>query len=118
MVKDIKEKSFKTSIEQLKWVMQRLRDRDSGCPWDVEQTNETILKHTIEEAYEVADAIEHGSNDDLKDELGDLLFQVIFYAQMASEKGEFNFDDIAQGVADKMISRHPHVFGNLSLIHI
>jgi len=103
---------FSHAIERLKWVMTRLRDPDTGCPWDVEQTNKTILKHTIEEAYEVADAIEHGSNDDLKDELGDLLFQVIFYAQMASEKGEFNFDDIAQGVADKMVSRHPHVFGD------
>jgi len=109
----IKEQNdFSHAIERLKWVMSCLRDPDKGCPWDLEQSNETILKHTIEEAYEVADAIEHGSNDDLKDELGDLLFQVIFYAQMAAEKGQFNFDDIAQGVTDKMISRHPHVFGD------
>lgn len=92
--------------------MQRLRDPDHGCPWDLEQTFQSLAPHTIEEAYEVADAIENGDINDIKDELGDLLFQVVFYARIASERGEFSFDDIARHAADKMMSRHPHVFGD------
>ncbi len=91
-------------------LMQRLRNPENGCPWDVEQTYETIKPHTIEEAYEVADAIERGNMDDLKDELGDLLFQVIFHAQMAAEENAFNMDDVIDHVTKKMIFRHPHVF--------
>ena len=100
-----------TGIERLLNVMARLRDPQRGCPWDLEQDFRTLAPHTIEEAYEVADAIERGDMDDLKDELGDLLFQVVFYAQMASEAGSFDFDSVAAGVATKMIDRHPHVFG-------
>ena len=100
------------SIEQLLEVMAKLRDPDGGCPWDLEQDFATIAPHTIEEAYEVADAIENGTPDTIKDELGDLLFQTVFYAQMARERGWWNFDDVAAHVADKMIRRHPHVFGD------
>lgn len=92
--------------------MQRLRDPDKGCAWDVKQTFQSIAPFTIEEAYEVADAIERDDLVDLKDELGDLLFQVVFHAQMASELGAFDFDDVAQAIVDKMIRRHPHVFGD------
>ncbi|WP_377298828.1 nucleoside triphosphate pyrophosphohydrolase [Rhizobium sp. SGZ-381] len=91
-------------------LMSALRDRQTGCPWDVEQTFETIKPYTIEEAYEVADAIERNDMEDLKDELGDLLFQVVFHAQMASEAGEFQFGDVVEAVMTKMIRRHPHVF--------
>jgi len=99
-------------VQRLLDVMAQLRDRTNGCPWDVEQTFRTIAPYTIEEAYEVADAIEHGDMASLKDELGDLLFQVVFYAQMADEQGDFDFRSIAGHVADKMIRRHPHVFGD------
>lgn len=95
--------------------MARLRDPDGGCPWDLEQTFHTIAPHTIEEAYEVADAIESGDMAALKDELGDLLFQVVYYAQMAREAGKFDFDAIAGAISDKMIRRHPHVFGNVKV---
>ena len=91
-------------------VMARLRDRQRGCPWDVEQTFATIAPYTIEEAYEVADAIERSDLPGLKEELGDLLFQVAFHARMAEEQGAFDFADVAQALADKMIERHPHVF--------
>ena len=94
--------------------MARLRSPDGGCPWDIEQTFASIAPHTIEEAYEVADAIDHGDMAHLKDELGDLLFQVVFYAQMAKEQGDFDFHDIAAAITDKMIRRHPHVFGSQS----
>jgi ATP diphosphatase len=93
-------------------VMAKLRDPEGGCPWDLEQDFATIAPHTIEEAYEVADAIENGTPDDIKDELGDLLFQVVFYAQIANERSWWSFDDIAAHVSDKMIRRHPHVFGD------
>jgi ATP diphosphatase len=99
-------------IEKLIEVMARLRDPEAGCPWDLEQSFETIAPYTIEEAYEVADAIASGDREVLKDELGDLLFQVVYYAQMAREEGGFDFDAIAEAVADKMIRRHPHVFGD------
>ena len=100
-----------TSIERLKRIMVRLRDPVGGCPWDVEQTFATIAPYTLEEAYEVADAIDRGDFDDLRSELGDLLFQVIFHARMAEEKGLFAFDDVANAIADKLERRHPHVFG-------
>ena len=92
--------------------MAKLRNKDSGCPWDVEQDFGTIAPYTIEEAYEVADAISRNDMDDLRDELGDLLFQVAFHAQMAEEQGSFTFEDVAEGICDKMIRRHPHVFGS------
>ncbi len=99
-------------IERLKSIMVRLRDPVGGCPWDVEQTFATIAPYTLEEAYEVADAIDRGDFDDLRSELGDLLFQVIFHARMAEEKGLFAFDDVTAAIADKLERRHPHVFGD------
>jgi ATP diphosphatase len=93
-------------------LMARLRDPAAGCPWDKEQTFATIAPYTIEEAYEVADAIERASMDDLREELGDLLFQVVFHARMAEEQGAFDFTDVAQGLLEKMVARHPHVFGD------
>jgi MazG family protein len=93
-------------------VMARLRDREHGCPWDIEQTFATIAPYTIEEAYEVADAIARSDMGALKEELGDLLFQVAFHARMAEEQGAFDFADVAQALADKMTERHPHVFGD------
>ncbi len=101
-----------TPIDRLNAIMVRLRDPDGGCPWDVEQTFQTIAPYTLEEAYEVADAIERGDWDDLKGELGDLLFQVVFHARMAEEQGLFAFDDVANAIADKLERRHPHVFGD------
>ncbi|HEY6578541.1 MAG TPA: nucleoside triphosphate pyrophosphohydrolase, partial [Rhizomicrobium sp.] len=95
-------------------IMRRLRDPQSGCPWDVEQTFRTIAPYTIEEAYEVAGAIEDEDWPALKEELGDLLLQVVFHAQMASESGLFDFGDVVRGVADKMLRRHPHVFAGAS----
>lgn len=102
-------------IERLLSMMARLRDPEGGCPWDVAQSFRTIAPHTIEEAYEVADAIERGDMGELRDELGDLLFQVVFYAQMAREQGDFDFEAVASGIADKMARRHPHVFGDVSV---
>ncbi|MBO9396169.1 nucleoside triphosphate pyrophosphohydrolase [Shimia sp. R9_2] len=95
-------------------IMRRLRDPDHGCPWDIEQDFATIAPYTIEEAYEVADAIEREAWDELKGELGDLLFQSVFHAQMAAEKGLFTFDQVADTMSDKMVARHPHVFGDES----
>ena len=100
-----------TPIDRLKAIMEQLRAPVGGCPWDVEQTFATIAPYTIEEAYEVADAIERGDYDDLRAELGDLLFQVVFHARMAEEQGLFVFDDVANAMADKLTRRHPHVFG-------
>lgn len=94
-------------------VMRQLRTPETGCPWDREQTFETIAPYTLEEAYEVADAIERGDLFDLRDELGDLLFQVVYHAQMAAERGAFDFADVVHGITAKMIRRHPHVFGDL-----
>ena len=99
-----------TNIEQLLTIMQQLRDPDSGCPWDRKQTFESIVSHTIEEAYEVADAIEQKDFSELKGELGDLLFQVVFYAQLAKEQNLFEFQDIIDTLSEKLIRRHPHVF--------
>jgi len=105
----------KNSIDRLLGIMAQLRNPEGGCPWDLEQTFETIVPHTIEEAYEVAEAIENGDLNALQDELGDLLFQVVFYAQMADEEGLYDFSDIVEGVCEKMESRHSHVFGDLSI---
>lgn len=102
-------------MERLLGIMRQLRDPDKGCPWDVEQTFSTIAPYTIEEAYEVADAIERGDPDELCDELGDLLLQVVFHAQMADELGWFAFPDVEAAISDKMERRHPHVFGEASV---
>ena len=98
------------SIEDLKYLMARLREPETGCPWDTKQTFKTIVPHTIEEAYEVADAIEREDYPHLKDELGDLLFQVIFYAQMGREQDHFDFDGVVDHLVRKLVRRHPHVF--------
>jgi ATP diphosphatase len=100
------------SIQKLLEVMARLRDPDSGCPWDVEQDFSTIAPYTVEEAYEVADAISRDDMPGLRDELGDLLLQVVFHARMAEEAGFFDFEDVAGTISDKMVRRHPHVFGS------
>lgn len=100
------------SIDQLLEIMAQLRHPEKGCPWDVEQSFATIAPYTIEEAYEVADAIERNDLPALKDELGDLLFQVVFHARMAEEAGHFGFDDVATAISEKMLRRHPHVFGD------
>ena len=97
-------------IQKLLDIMDRLRDPESGCPWDREQDFSTIAPYTIEEAYEVADAIQQGRMDELKDELGDLWFQVVFHSQMAREQGVFEFDEVVDAGCDKMVRRHPHVF--------
>jgi ATP diphosphatase len=101
-------------LPRLLEIMARLRDPERGCPWDIEQTYETIAPYTIEEAYEVADAIEKGDMADLEGELGDLLLQVVYFTQMGSEDGYFTFDSVTKAIADKMIHRHPHVFGDES----
>src|SRR6201986_1420782 len=106
-------------LSRLLAVMAWLRDRQHGCPWDIDQTFRTIAPYTIEEAYEVADAIERGDMPALKEELGDLLLQVVYHSQMASEMppeaGAFRFEDVAAAIADKMVDRHPHVFGDLKI---
>jgi MazG family protein len=99
------------NIARLIDIMAALRTPGTGCPWDLEQSFASIAPYTIEEAYEVADAIERGDLDDLQDELGDLLLQVVFHARMADEAGAFAFDDVAKAICDKLIRRHPHVFG-------
>jgi ATP diphosphatase len=100
-----------TQIGRLLGIMAKLRDPASGCPWDLQQNFATIVPYTIEEAYEVADAIARADLVALPDELGDLLFQVVFYARLAEEAGQFSFADVARAAADKMVRRHPHVFG-------
>ena len=99
-------------IQRLLDIMARLRDPDGGCPWDTQQDFASIAPYTIEEAYEVAEAIAHGGEEELRDELGDLLFQVVFHARMAEERGWFGFDAVVEAICDKMIRRHPHVFGD------
>ncbi|NDD74071.1 MAG: nucleoside triphosphate pyrophosphohydrolase, partial [Gammaproteobacteria bacterium] len=99
-----------TALEELLEVMRRLRDPQTGCAWDREQTLSSIVPHTLEEAHEVADAIASGSMTAIRDELGDLLFQVVFLARIAEEQGEFAFDDVARAIVDKLVRRHPHVF--------
>lgn len=102
------------SLDDLLAIMARLRDPQGGCPWDLQQDFSTIAPYTIEEAYEVADAIDRRDWRDLRDELGDLLLQVVFHAQMAKEQGLFDFADVAHAISDKMVRRHPHVFGDES----
>jgi ATP diphosphatase len=105
-------------IDNLIAIMARLRDPERGCPWDQAQDFRTIAPYTIEEAYEVADAIERADMASLKDELGDLLLQVVFHARMAEERGHFAFDDVAAGIVDKMVRRHPHVFGDAQIASV
>lgn len=104
-----------SSITRLLAIMSRLRDPQRGCPWDLEQDFHTIAPYTIEEAYEVADAIERRDLDDLRDELGDLLFQVVFHSQLAQEQGAFDFDAVVEAICNKMERRHPHVFGDAAI---
>lgn len=111
---DTNPSKHQSQIDRLLSIMARLRDPEEGCEWDLAQTFETIAPYTIEEAYEVFDAIERGDTTELKDELGDLLFQVVFHAQMAEEASEFNFEDVARRISDKMEERHPHIFGDQS----
>ena len=102
----------KTEITKLVQVMKKLRDPVNGCPWDKKQTMESIIPHTIEEVYEVSEQVYNRNYDKLKEELGDLLFQVIYLSQIASEKNKFNFNDVVKNITEKMIFRHPHVFKN------
>lgn len=101
-----------TSLNRLLSIMETLRDPVKGCEWDKAQTHATIVPHTIEEAYEVADAVETGDAEELRQELGDLLFQTVFQARIAEEAGNFSFDDVAAAIADKLEARHPHIFGD------
>lgn len=107
-----KESVMDDSMIKLLTIMAQLRDPKTGCPWDIEQNFKTIAPYTIEEAYEVSDAIDREDMEDLKDELGDLLLQVVFHSQMAKESGFFDFSDVAESISNKMIRRHPHVFGD------
>lgn len=100
------------SIQQLLEIMRALRNPASGCPWDLEQDFQSLIPYTLEEAYEVADAIERNNLDDIKSELGDLLFQIIFYSQLAEEQRAFDFNEVAQAITEKLIRRHPHVFAD------
>ncbi len=102
-----------TNIQQLLDIMSRLRDPENGCPWDQQQNYRSIVPHTLEEAYEVADTIENGNFDELCDELGDLLFQIVFYAQIAKEESRFEFTDVVNAISDKLVRRHPHVFAEM-----
>lgn len=104
-----------TPLDRLLNIMKTLRDPEHGCPWDREQTFATIAPYTLEETYEVLDAIQREDFDDLRGELGDLLFQVVFYAQMASEQQRFDFDDICNAISDKLERRHPHIFGDVKV---
>src|SRR3546814_11926948 len=101
-----------SQISSLLEIMATLRDPQRGCEWDLAQTPATIVPHTIEEAYEVADAVERGDADEIKDELGDLLFQVVFQARIAEEAGLFGMDDVARSISEKLVARHPHIFGD------
>jgi tetrapyrrole methylase family protein/MazG family protein/ATP diphosphatase len=110
ILEGVRMSSAERPIDRLISIMAKLRDPETGCPWDVEQTFATVAPYTVEEAYEVADAIERGDLADLKEELGDLLLQVVFHARMAQEQGDFSFDDVATAISDKLVRRHPHVF--------
>lgn len=111
-MKKFERDAFPSEMDRLLAIMEKLRDPETGCPWDIEQTFATIAPHTIEEAYEVADAIEHEDWPHLKEELGDLLLQVVFHSQMAKDDNLFEFNDVAGSIAEKMLNRHPHVFGD------
>lgn len=102
-----------SAIDELLQVMKDLRNPESGCPWDIRQTSASIAPYTLDETHEVLDAIERGDMDNLREELGDLLFNIVFHARIAEERGSFDFADVARGIADKMRRRHPHVFGEL-----
>jgi len=102
-------------IHDLVQLMRRLRDPESGCPWDLQQDFASIVPSTLEEVYEVVDAIERDDRNNLREELGDLLFQVVFYAQLASESGDFDFESVVDGIVSKLLRRHPHVFPNGTL---
>jgi len=104
----------KILIENLTKIMEQLREPNSGCPWDIKQNYQSIIPYTIEEVYEVVDAIERKDYNDLKDELGDLLFQIVFYSQLAKEDGYFELADVVDAISQKLLSRHPHVFANAS----
>ncbi len=99
------------AIDKLLQVMRDLRDPENGCPWDIRQTSASIAPYTLDETHELLDAIERDDTENLKEELGDLLFNIVFHARIAEEKGLFDFDDVAAGITDKMLRRHPHVFG-------
>ena len=101
-----------SAIDNLLQVMKDLRDPENGCPWDIRQTSASIAGYTLDETHEVLDAIERADTENLKEELGDLLFNIVFHARIAEEQGQFDFDDVAQGITDKMLRRHPHVFGD------
>jgi len=103
------------NVDELLGIMDTLRDPDRGCPWDRVQTNATILPHTLEEVYELAEAIGNANSSAIKDELGDLLFQIVFYSKLASEAGQFNFTDVVSNISEKLKRRHPHVFGENKL---
>lgn len=102
-----------SAIEELLQVMRELRHPEHGCPWDLRQTSASIAPYTLDETHELLDAIDSGDTDNLKEELGDLLFNIVFHARIAEEQGQFDFDDVARGIVDKMRRRHPHVFGEL-----
>ena len=104
-----------SNIEKLREIMSTLRHPEHGCPWDREQDFASIVPHTLEEAYEVAEAIENGDMAELRDELGDLLFQVVFYARLAEEQGDFDFDQVVDAIIDKLVRRHPHVFADANI---
>ena len=106
------------SIADLRYLMKRLRDPDTGCPWDIKQTYKSIASHTIEEVYEVVDAIERDNIEHLSEELGDLLFQIIFYSQLGEEDHQFNFDTVVSTITEKLLRRHPHVFPDGTLISV
>ncbi|MGE3529284.1 MAG: nucleoside triphosphate pyrophosphohydrolase [Methyloceanibacter sp.] len=114
MIAVVEARGGRYTLADLLAVMARLRDKETGCPWDVAQSYATIAPYTIEEAYEVADAIARGDREALKEELGDLLLQVVYHAQMASEERRFDFADVVDGITRKMVRRHPHVFGDAS----
>jgi ATP diphosphatase len=103
------------SIDKLRWIMTQLRDPETGCPWDIKQDFNSIVSHTLEEAYEVVDAIEQGDFVELNKELGDLLFQVVFYSQLGKEQQLFDFDSVVESICEKLIRRHPHVFSDADL---
>ena len=104
--------SYSGELSRLLEIMRRLRDPKDGCPWDIEQTYETIAPYTIEEAYEVSDAVDQENWQELEGELGDLLLQVVYFTQMGGEDGHFSFESVVKNISDKMIRRHPHVFGD------